>query len=41
MSTNRSEHAYLELLSRQYPTVEAVCSEIIQLGATLRAPSIL
>ena len=38
MSTNRSEHAYLELLSRQYPTVEAVCSEIIQLGATLSLP---
>lgn len=38
MSTNRSERAYLELLSRQYPTVEAVCSEIIQLGAILNLP---
>lgn len=26
------EQAYLELLSQQYPTEEAVCSEIIQLG---------
>lgn len=38
MSKNRPERAYLDLLSRQYPTEEAVCSEIIQLGAVLSLP---
>lgn len=38
MSKNQPERAYLDLLSRQYPTEEAVCSEIIQLGAVLSLP---
>lgn len=37
--TNSKEHIkYLKLLSKQYPTIQSVCTEIINLKAILNLP---